>query len=109
DNDGWLPIGSSGAGMVTNSVLSSYSLVGAEVVVRTLSYTAERATITGQSGGTIVWTEPIYGNPTTGYGFHVQNHTDFLTAFGDWMYDSTSKKITAHFGENNPNELTIKA
>src|SRR5690606_3797670 len=109
-NDGTLVISGGGAGTVTNSSITGMGLTGAEVVVRTSSYTFDVGQITSHDGGTLTFTGAMTYTPSNGYGFFVQNHISLLTQTGDWMYNPSTKKVTVFFeGADNPNNYTIDA
>ncbi len=82
---------------------------GAEVVIRTSHWTIDRSLITDHSGTTISYKATASYTPRDNYGYFIQNSIKTLDRFGEWYFDSTSKKLSVFFGSNNPSSYAVKA
>ena len=86
----------SGNTSITSSDLSGgKNWTGADIVVRTNSWTYDRETINSQSGNTLNYTgqsDGIHDN----WGFFVQNDIKTLDVQNEWYYSPSTKKITVY-------------
>src|SRR5207248_11013830 len=81
---------------------------GAQLVVRTSHFTIERAGITDISGKTISYSPLFDRELHKSYGYFVQNDIKTLDQFGEWYYNSDTKKIDVYFGSSDPNSNTVQ-
>lgn len=86
---------------------ASPSWVGAEAVIHTAGTEWMRRKVINQSGGTLFFsTADSYNN---GFAYFFQNDMKCLTQFGDWMYNSTEKRVYFYFGTTSPQTCTVEA
>lgn len=108
-NGGYLSVSSFSG----NSSVSSNELSGApnfsngEIVIRKNQWILDRHLIKSNSGSTINYHGSGAYNPTTGFGFFIQNHLSTLDKFGEWFYNN-SRKLNIYFGNTNPNNHTVR-
>ena len=112
-NGGYLNIdANNGTSQITcNSLPSSPSWTGADIVVRKDRWTLDRSPITSQSGTTLNFTpgsgdDHILGN---NFGFFIVNSTNTLDQDGEWFYDNSRSKLQMYFSNNNPSAYTVQA
>jgi hypothetical protein len=86
----------SGNTSITSSNLSGgNNWTGADVVVRTNSWTFDRETITSQSGNTLSYVGQSSGLMDN-WGFFIQNSIKTLDVQNEWYYNPSTKKITIY-------------
>ena len=90
---------------------------GAELVVRKLDYVIERRTITGQTGGTLTYVEPmgrdLYYGGLPGWGYFIQNDVRTLDEVGEWYFapsqgSGQAAQLSMYFGANGPAGTTVQ-
>ena len=104
-----MPDGSNGSNQLTDTGIlnAGKNFVGATMVSRRHRWFLTRYEITAQSGGTITYSP---SHKLTGLnGFWVQNHRATLDQFGEWFFNSTTKKLTVFFGTAGPGSNIVKA
>jgi hypothetical protein len=110
-NGGYLSISShSGNTSISSTQLSSTSnWAGGELVTRTNRWILDRNKITSHSGSTLTYTaaSPQF-TVQNGYGFFIQNHPGTLDAFGEWYYNSGTKRFRVFFGTTPPASVLVK-
>lgn len=79
--------------ITTNGLTGNPNWTGAEVVVRTSSWTVDKTVIASQSGGTLNYLELSGYVPTDGYGFFIQKDIRTLDVQNEWYYNPSTKKI----------------
>ena len=94
-NSGYLNYQSKiGSTSITCSSLNgSPDWTGASIVIKKRRYVFETGLITGQSGGTISYTDAGLYTPKDGFGFFIQNDPRTLDAQNEWYYSPSTKKI----------------
>ena len=86
----------SGSTSITSSGLSGgNNWTGADVVVRTNSWTFDRETITSQSGNTLNYVGQSSGIKDN-WGMFIQNDIKTLDVQNEWYYNPSTKKITVY-------------
>lgn len=109
-NGGWLPITThnSNSSLTTSATLPA-NFVGGEAVIKPERWVQDRCLISAQSGNTlsISGLTPWY-NIRNGFGFFILNHPYTLDKFGEWYYNSTTKKLRMFFGTAQPSSYIIK-
>src|SRR5690606_25746170 len=92
------------------SLSSSTNWSGGEVVIRKNFWAIDRHKIAWHSGKTISYTNfPVAQfSPSPGYGYFIQNHPNTLDKFGEWYFDSKSKKLRVHFGGSSPSSHRVE-
>lgn len=99
----------SGTTSITDKQLTSATnWTGAEIAVRQRRWKIDRATITKHSGTTITHTGTT-GEPYDGYGYFIQKHIKTLDQFGEWYYNTSTKKLSIYFGSKSPSSYVIEA
>lgn len=108
-----------GRNSVTAAPLNGQNFTGAEVVIAKEGYVRERNRITEHTGAIITYTPAEIINPRNGpklpelpssanYGLFLQRHVSFLDSYGEWFFDSTSKKLSVYFGTQNPDDHSVQ-
>lgn len=92
----------------SNELSGSPDYTGANIAINKNSWIIDVGEITNHSGRSINYRGTSAYLPSQHYGFFIFNHIGCLTEFGDWMYESTNKKLTMYFGSENPNNHSIK-
>jgi parallel beta-helix repeat protein len=86
----------SGASSITSSNLSGgNNWTGADLVVRTNSWTYDKETITSQSGNSLSYNGQSSGLED-GWGFFIQNDIRTLDVQNEWYYNPSTKKISVY-------------
>lgn len=103
--------------LTSTSLTGSYSnMAGAEAVIRKNNYSAEKVSITSQSGNIITYTtnkaidnnSPTAVNGTANYGFFLQRFAASLDQFGEWYFNPATNKMRLYTSAN-PANYDIKA
>jgi parallel beta-helix repeat protein len=103
------PDASSSGWVASNDLPGSPNLSGADIVLNKNSWVIDVGRVSSHSGNTISYSGTSgHYQALPHHGFFFQNHKNFLTEFGDWMYDGSSKKLSMYFGSQNPNNFTVK-
>lgn len=91
------------------SIPTGISLVGANVVFKKNSWSIERHKITAHNGTSITFNiaDKNY-DISAGNGFFLQNHVSFFKKFGDWSYDSATRKISVYLGQKTPSQVALE-
>ncbi len=113
--------GYSGNTTLTSPELLGFNWTNAEVVAKKEGYIVERNVITAQVNSTITYRRGIAsinprsnGNPLAqtppdvGFGFFIQRDPRTLDKFGEWFFDTTTRKIKMYFGGLAPSSYTVK-
>ncbi len=111
-NKGYLTLEShvKNTSITDNQLSSSPNWKGAEVVIRTSHWTLDRSLITSQSGHTIQYKAASGAyNARDNYGYFIQNNIRTLDQFGEWYYNSSTKRVSMFFGSKTPSAYTVKA
>jgi len=87
--------GSGYTSLTSNSLSGGANWTGAEVVVRTNSWTYDKQTISSQSGSSISYSGQSSGI-ADGWGFFIQNDIKTLDAQNEWYYNPSTKKISIY-------------
>ncbi len=92
---GYLPFQShSGLTSITSSSLSGTpNWTGAEIRIRTSSWSFGKSIITSQSGSTLNFNTLDSYTPVDRWGFFIQNDVKTLDAQNEWYYNPSTKKI----------------
>lgn len=101
----------SGHNSITSKDLTSEkNWKGGEAVIRKLFWITDRHPITSHSGSTlgIARISTSSYEPRPGYGFFIQNHIGTLDKFGEWYFDSATKKFFLFFGSNSPSNTKVE-
>lgn len=100
----------SGTNSITDQQLtSSTNWTGADVVIRVRRWVLSRNLITSHSGSTIHYNATTGYSPSDNYGYFITNSIKTLDKFGEWYYNSSTKKLSVYFGSNNPSSYSIQA
>lgn len=97
-----------------NTSITDYELnsttnwTGAEVVIRKNRWTIDRALIKAHYVGYLVYESPNSAYANNGFGYFIQNDIKTLDKLGEWMYDTTNKKVLVYFGSENPYSHTVR-
>jgi parallel beta-helix repeat protein len=92
---------------------TNYATTGTtRLVMRKRRWVLDKAKVTAHSGGTLTYSI-INGinlsyDPFNNYGYFLQNHITFLTQYGDWMYNESTKTVTMYFGSELPSSHTVR-
>ncbi len=108
-NGGYLNFESHGSNYIKdneNPLSSAWN--GAQLVVRTSRYTMERSTISNVSGTSISYSPSFRKGLSDKFGYFVQNSIKALDQFGEWYYNTSTKKIDVYFGSSSPNSNTVQ-
>lgn len=107
-NTGWMTYEShSGTTSITDSSLTNTpNWTGAELVIRKINWTLERAPITNHINSVITYTTFSATTPTDGYGYFIQNDLKTLDDLGDWYYTGT--RLYMYFGAVDPTNYVVK-
>jgi hypothetical protein len=94
-NSGYLTFQShSGNTSITSSSLTGTpNWTGAEVVIRPNRWILNRAAISSNTGGTLVFSPATTYAPIDGFGFFIQNDARTLDSQNEWYYNPTTKKL----------------
>lgn len=110
--------------LITNALGTAVNFIGGEIVIRKIAWVWDRHTITGQAASAVnfsVGTTAAGNNLYSpffrpGNGFFIQNHINTLRTwgnhrpiFGDWYYNSTSKRLYVYFAAIDPATVDVKA
>lgn len=98
-NGGYLTYQSATQTSLTSSSLTGTpNYTGKECVVRTAAWILDVVKVASQSTSTLNFSQSLTYNAGTlgGTGFFFQNDSTFLDAYGEWSYDSTSKKLCVY-------------
>ncbi len=103
-NKGYLTYEShSGNRSITDNQLSSSpNWSGGEVVIRKVYWITDRHRISSHSGSTLNYSsnsDTSY-EPRAGYGYFIQNHPSTLDRYGEWYYNSSTRKMRVYFGSD---------
>ncbi|WP_190887270.1 right-handed parallel beta-helix repeat-containing protein [Spirosoma profusum] len=82
---------------------------GAEVVVRPTYWIIDRATVTKQTGNTLLLNNSSSYNLTDGWGFFMQKHPATLDRPGEWYYNPANSSLQLYSNQGNPNQQLITA
>jgi len=85
---------------------STINWTGAIMMVRFAHWLINKCPVTGHSGTTITYTNPISYAPTNGWGFFFENDVRTLDVLGEWAY--VGGKLSVYFGAANPDTYTVK-
>ena len=89
-----------------NGTVASFSnMVGAEIVIRSSYFTADRRHVNTHTGDTLTFDYVGY-LPVTGFGYFFQNHINCLSAVGEWCYSGST--LYMYFGAEDPTNHTVK-
>jgi parallel beta-helix repeat protein len=91
--------------IVSSSLLSEPSWIGAQVIVRKNQWVLDRATVTGQSGSTLTFTDPSGQKAIDNFGFFFQNHLRALNRQNEWAYLTSSFYL---YSTVNPATLDVR-
>jgi len=97
--------GSGYTSLTSTSLSGGANWTGAEVVVRTNSWTYDKQTITSQSGTSISYSGQSSGI-ADGWGFFIQNDIKTLDTQNEWYYNPSTKKISI-YSVGTPNNVQI--
>jgi len=92
--------------ITTNGLTGDPNWTGAEVVVRTSSWTVDKTVIASQSGGTLNYLELSGYVPVDGYGFFIQKDIRTLDVQNEWYYNPSTKKILI-YSTSQPTNVKI--
>ncbi len=110
-NRGYLTYRANGNRSITSSELgSSPNWAGGEIVMRKLFWIIDRHTITSHSGTTLNFggnPDSNY-NPTSNYGFFIQNHINTLDKLGEWFYNRSNRTFNMYFGGASPSNYNVR-
>ncbi|MGN6532526.1 MAG: PA14 domain-containing protein, partial [Ginsengibacter sp.] len=87
--------GSGNSSLTSSNLNGGSNWTGADVVVRTNSWTYDKETITSQSGNTISYNGQSSGL-LDGWGFFIQNDIRTLDVQNEWYYNPNTKKISIY-------------
>ena len=108
-NKGYLNFESHGSNYILDNQLSStVNWKNAELVIRTTRWTIERTPITDHSGKQLTYQSNLRNAISDGYGFFIQNHPKTLDQFGEWYYNTATKKISIYFGDKLPSAYSVQ-
>lgn len=109
-HNGWHNITSaSGNTSITSPLHSStMNVSGARICCNKNDWIIESGTVSSHSGNTITYSGTSSAAQSPSKGFYLFNHALFLTNFGDWMYNGSTKKLTVYFGSENPSNYVVK-
>lgn len=93
--------------ITSNAISSTPSYVGGQVVIRKNHWILDVGVVTAQTSTTVTYSGGGY-TATNGNGFFFQNHINALTALGDWMYESSTKKVRMFFGGGGPGSHVVQ-
>ena len=111
----WLKTHSASDGMEWGSVTSNNltgtpNFNGGQIVLNKNSWVIDVGDITNHSGGTISYSgTSAHYRAQVHHGFFIQNHINTLTQFGDWMFNGPARRLTMHFGPQNPVNYIVRA
>ena len=87
--------GNGNSSITSNSLSGGSNWTGAEVVVRTNSWTYDKQTIRSQSGSTLNYVGESAGI-SDDWGFFIQNDLKTLDVQNEWYYNPSTKKISIY-------------
>jgi len=101
-DEGYLYIDSaSGRTAITDDVLAGGpNWVGGELVTRSIAWILDRMRIQTQVGSTLTTANPANYDLLPGWGYFIQNHPAALDRQGEWLYNSTTNKVTLYSTTN---------
>lgn len=110
-NKGYLILESrSGTTSITdNQLTSSPNWTGAEVVIRARRWVLNRNLITSHSGTKVYYKASSSYTPQNNYGYFIQKSIKTLDRLGEWYYNSSTKKLSVHFGSGSPSSYKVQA
>ena len=108
---GWLSILShvKNFAITSSSSLLTANWVNSEIVVRKKRYVIDRNKILSQDGNTLNYKSGTQYEPFDKFGFFLQNNIATLDQFGEWYFDSNSKKLSVFFGNKLPQNFKVSA
>ena len=95
--------------IVDNTLGDQTNWQGADIVIKKKHWIIDRSNIVSQQNGTINYAAGTSSTPTDNYGYFIQNDIRTLDQFGEWFFDSSSKKMSVYFGNQNPNGFITNA
>ncbi|AEE53280.1 right-handed parallel beta-helix repeat-containing protein [Haliscomenobacter hydrossis] len=108
-NKGYLNFESFGSNfIVDNQLNSSINWKNGELVIRTTRWTIERLPITAHNKKQLTFGSSLRNALTNGYGFFIQNHLQTLDKFGEWFYNSSTKKLYVFLGNTATANVTVQ-
>ncbi len=81
---------------------------GARLVLRTNHFILDTTTILTHASHTLTYTDAPYKEPGDGYGYFIENHPATLDAYGEWYFNSRTKKLRLFFGSENPDAHRVQ-
>lgn len=92
--------------ITTSSLNGTTNWTGAEVVIKTTNFSIERAIISNQSGGTLVFSPGVFRGPSDGFGFFIQNDARTLDRQNEWYYNPSTKKLRV-YSTSQPTDVKV--
>jgi hypothetical protein len=104
-----------GQGYLIDTTLSELGrdFTGWQLVIRLINWSIGRVRVTKQSGDTLFYTQ-LAGQkylgyqPINGWGYFLQNSTTAPASFGDFAYDSATKRVSVFYGTEAPASHTLR-
>jgi len=93
---------SSNTQITDNQLSSTPNWTGAEMVIRKNHWVIDRTNITQHSGTTINYTGGSSYSGVNGWGYFIQNSPYTLDKYGEWYYNSNTKKMLIYTNSQNP-------
>ncbi|MBS1632653.1 MAG: right-handed parallel beta-helix repeat-containing protein [Bacteroidetes bacterium] len=108
--DGYMHIESADStlSITDNELKGEPDWTGAELVIKPKRWLIDRNPITKHEGNTIWYHAFSRYVPAKGFGYFIQNHMKTLDRFGEWFYDTLSKKMYVYLGNKLPKNYTIQ-
>ncbi len=108
--DGYMHIESADStlSITDNELKGEPDWTGAELVIKPKRWLIDRNPITKHEDHTLWYKAFSRYVPAKGFGYFIQNHIRTLDKFGEWFYDTLSKKMYLHLGDKSPKDYTIQ-
>lgn len=100
----------SGTTSITDYDLKSTpNWTGAHLVIRSRRWIIDKNLITSHSGNKISYKATSQYAPHNKQGYFIVNSIKTLDKFGEWYYNSSTKKLSVYFGSNSPSSYFVQA
>lgn len=108
-NKGYLNFESHGANFIVDDQLTSaINWSNGDLVVRSTRYTIDKVKISSHSQKQINFGSDIPNGLMDGYGYFVQNHLKTLDKFGEWYYNSSTRKLYVFLGNGKVSSFKVQ-
>ncbi|MEO9145341.1 MAG: right-handed parallel beta-helix repeat-containing protein, partial [Ginsengibacter sp.] len=92
--------------ITSSSLTGSPNWTGASVAIKKERYVIETGKVTGQSGGTISFSDGKLYTPTDGFGFFIQNDPRTLDQQNEWYYNPSTGKVRV-YSVSSPSNVQV--